>query len=95
MDSVIRAKGITLAIVAQKSHSALPTLYNNRSRKRYPKIQEIIAIAKVLDVSLDWLLLGKPANSDYTITENKTVQAYLSAPKAVQDIIDRILRGQP
>lgn len=35
------------------------TIVNQRTQKRFPTVETVAAFAQFLDVSLDWLLLGK------------------------------------
>lgn len=70
----------------------LATIYNTRNAGRYLSIKYLAIICDALDVSLDWLVFGKEKN-DYTDSELQSVRDYLKAPKAVKDIVDRILQG--
>ena len=94
MDTAVKSKGLTYVTLAFQSDISLPTLYNNRSRHRFPNTNDLIAISKSLDVSLDWLIFGKEGNVNYSESEIQSIRDYLTAPKAVKEIVDRILRGK-
>ena len=94
MDTAVKSKGLTYVTLAFQCDISLPKLYNNRSRHRYPNTNDLIRISQSLDVSLDWLIFGKEGNSNLSESEIQSVHDYLNAPKAVKDIVDRILRGK-
>lgn len=93
LDLVVKSKCKTYVVLAENCNLSLATLYNNRSRDRYPSTDDLMAIAKELDTSIDWLLLGSEHNSNLTDTDIESVKAYLNAPKEVKGMVDRILKG--
>lgn len=92
LDIVVKSKCKTYVILAQMADISLATLYNNRSRDRLPSTEDLIAIAKALDTSLDWLVFGAERNVDWSITDLESVKAYLNAPKDVRSIVDKIIK---
>ncbi|MCR4676802.1 MAG: helix-turn-helix domain containing protein [Sphaerochaetaceae bacterium] len=45
------------------------TIVNQRTQGRYPTVEMLYKIAKVMNVSLDWLLLGKERKIDKNVLE--------------------------
>ena len=81
----------TLEEVARQSGINQGTLRNLRSRKLLPNLLDTVVIADYLNVSLDWLVLGKVANdSDSSLA--KLVNAYLEADELTKVIVDRVLK---
>lgn len=93
LDAIMKSRSINYVDLAQMCRINRVTLYNNRSRDKYPNIKVMVSIAMALDVSLDWLVLGENKQSKLDEMEFQSVYNYLNAPKAVKDIVDRILRG--
>jgi len=82
----LKTKDTGLVEVAKVNSININTLYNDRHFKRYPKLEHIMAISKTLDVSVDWLLFGGD------VADMEVFRDYLNAPKAVRDIVTKILK---
>lgn len=93
LDTLLKAKKITYISLASDCGIPSATLYNNRSRNRFPRIAEIVTIALYLETSLDWLLLGFDRNANISTSDLKAFQTYINAPKEVKDLVDKVLRG--
>lgn len=92
LDFVVKSKCKTYVNLAQMCGVSLATLYNNRSRDRLPSTEDLIAITKALETSLDWLIFGIERNVELSETNLESVKAYLNAPKDVRDVVDRIIK---
>lgn len=92
LDLIVKSRCKTYVVLAEKCNLSLATLYNNRSRDRYPSTDDLLSIANELETSIDWLLLGSERNSNLTETDMESVKAYLNAPKEVRGMVDRILK---
>lgn len=81
----------TLEEVARNSGINQGTLRNLRSRKLLPNLLDTVVLADYLNVSLDWLVLGKVAN-DENSSLAKLVRAYLEADELSKLVVDRVLK---
>ena len=81
----------TLEEVARNSGINQGTLRNLRSRKLLPNLLDTVVLADYLNVSLDWLVLGKVDN-DENSSLAKLVRAYLEADELSKLVVDRVLK---
>ena len=81
----------TLEEVARQSGINQGTLRNLRSRKLLPNLLDTVVIADYLNVSLDWLVLGKVSN-DKDSSLSKLVNSYLAADELTKLVVDRVLK---
>lgn len=81
----------TLEEVARNSGINQGTLRNLRSRKLLPNLLDTVVLADYLNVSLDWLVLGKVDN-DEDSSLAKLVRAYLEADELSKLVVDRVLK---
>ena len=77
----------TLAVMSEKTGIPLATIKGWHSKNRLPKTEEAIAIAKYLNVTLDWLLLGKRNES----FNDRLVQSYRESDELTKQIITKLL----
>lgn len=95
MDSLLKERGLTYKAFSEICGFNKSSLYNLKSRGRYPSPENIFTIADKLDTSIDWLVYGD-SHRTFGIPkgEAEAVTQYLTAPKAVRDIVNRIIKGQ-
>lgn len=93
LDLVVKSKCKTYVVLADHTKLSLATLYNNRSKDRYPSTDDLMTISRELDTSIDWLLFGETKSMDLSVTDLESVKAYLNAPKDVRTIVDNIIKG--
>ena len=77
----------TLAVMSEKTGIPLATIKGWHSKNRLPKTEEAILIARYLNVTLDWLLLGKRNES----FNDQLVKSYLESDELTQQIITKLL----
>ena len=82
---------VTLEQVARESGINQGTLRNLRSRKLLPNLLDTVVIADYLNVSLDWLVLGKVQNDKDSFL-SKLVKAYLETDELSKLVVDRVLK---
>ena len=81
----------TLAVVSEKTGIPLATIKGWNSKGRLPKISEAIKIAEYLNVSLDWLILGKVVESEGN-EASRVLQAYLGSDEYTKELVRRVLK---
>jgi len=87
--------GMTQADLSNKTYITVATISNIEGNKRAPSIETIIELAKALNCSLDYLLLGREGTPPVKSLENTKEERIL---KAVSDLIElNVLypRGEP
>ena len=78
----------TLAVMAEKTGIPLATIKGWHSKGRIPKLEEAIALAEYLGVSLDWLLLGKHSES----FNDRLIKSYRDSDDLTKQIINKLLK---
>ena len=77
----------TLEDVSKFTNIPLGTLKNLRTRKLLPNLADTTAIAEYLNVSLDWLVLGKVSEN----MNDKLLVAYSKADELTKMMIHKLL----
>lgn len=79
----------TLEDMSRGTSIPLGTLKNFRTRKLLPSLADTSSIAEYLNVSLDWLVLGKVAEKDEV---SVITQAYLGSDEYTKELVRRVLK---
>jgi len=77
----------TLDDVSKETGIPVGTLKNLRTRKLLPKLVDAVALAEYLNVSLDWLVLGKVSEN----LNDKLIISYSKADELTKMMINRLL----
>lgn len=77
----------TLEDVSKFTSIPLGTLKNLRTRKLLPNLADTTAIAEYLNVSLDWLVLGKVSEN----INDKLLVAYSNADELTKLMVHKLL----
>lgn len=81
----------TLAVISDKTGIPLATMKGWNSKGRLPKLTEAIKLSEYLNVSLDWLVMGKAVEKGSSESLDKLVSAYLKADEQTKYVVNRIL----
>ena len=81
-----------LISIAEKAGVNYRTIKNQRSGVRLPSLDDAFKIAKVLGVSLEYLLTGNQIDAKYPHRIENIVNACLTANEADLSLVERVLR---
>ena len=85
-----KAKEKGVSIKALEREAGLSNGLIRRWTESSPQCDKLIIVANYLQVSLDWLVLGKE-NSELSETEQKLINSYRSASPDIQGATRRLL----
>ena len=84
-------QGLTRKDLAERAHLKIPAITQVETGRRKPSFDTLVALAKGLGVSLDYLagLKGSPDASDAVMDPNlkKTTELYLQLPREKQMMV--------
>ena len=83
-------RNTTLEQVADNIGMNRGSLRNLHYTRKLPNLADTVCIADYLNVSLDWLVLGKVVDSGNEKV-SKLLSAYLSSDEATRTVINRLL----
>ena len=87
-------RGWSKTYVAKQLHMNLSTYANYEYGNREPDVSTLTEIAKLFDVSTDYLLTGKQVTDEKPLTKNQKLVAYSIDPdisdEERQDIIEMV-----
>lgn len=85
------ARTTTLEQVSKNTGINQGTLRNLHYTMKLPNLTDTVVLADYLNVSLDWLVLGKVVEKGNSDSLDKLVSAYLNSDEQTKFVVNRIL----
>ena len=89
LKKLIEKKGITRKELEEKTGIKKTAIHNYLVENKLPGTEALYKIAKVLGVSINYLLTGE--TTELNEKEKKLLKDYRNSPKDVQEIVDKTL----
>jgi transcriptional regulator with XRE-family HTH domain len=84
------AKGMTQAVLSEKTHTALRTIIAIENDQRYPTYEVFYKIIHALDISADQIFW--PENVTYTAEQEQIIREFLNCSEREQAVIMKTVR---
>jgi transcriptional regulator with XRE-family HTH domain len=90
---VLDAKGLTQGELEARAHLSENRIskWRNTNQKTHPRWEEVVSLARVLDVSLDWLASGAPDELPPGPTKEEELLSLAIEKMGAKAALDKIL----
>lgn len=85
------ALGMKQKDITEKSGISKAAISNYISGLRVPDTETLYKLSLVLETSMEWLLIGRSTNENYTEDEKQILEAYRIAAPAIQTATKKLL----